>query len=80
MANVLYGQKNTHSLSLNNIIQHTISVKLGTKRSLLVVDMPKGTYDTTKIAEKNAKLILRKTKCDAIKIESNKKILKLLII
>ena len=52
MANVLYGQKNTHSLSLNNIIQHTISVKLGTKRSLLVVDMPKGTYDTTKIAEK----------------------------
>ena len=78
MANVLYGQKNTHSLSLNNIIQHTISVKLGTKRSLLVVDMPKGTYDTTKIAEKNAKLILRKTKCDAIKIESNKKNFKII--
>ena len=33
--------------------------------------MPKGTYDTTKIAE-NVKLILRKTN-DAIKMVANKK-------
>ena len=42
MANVLYGQKNTHKISLDNIIQHTLSVKKGIKKSLLVVDMPKG--------------------------------------
>ena len=78
MANVLYGQKNTHKLSLTNIIQHTLSVKLGTKRSLLVVDMPKGTYETAKIAVKNAKLILKKTKCDAVKIESNNKNFKII--
>ena len=35
MANVLYGQKNTHNISLKNIIQHTQSVKLGVKKSLL---------------------------------------------
>ena len=35
--------------------------------------MPKGTYTNKKIALKNAKLVMRKTKCDAIKIESNKK-------
>ena len=75
---MFYMDKNTHNLSLNNIIQHTLSVKLGTKRSLLVVDMPKGTYKTAKIAEKNAKLILRKTKCDAVKIESNKKNFKII--
>ena len=42
MANVLYGHKNTHQISLENIIQHTSSVRKGVKKSLLVVDMPKG--------------------------------------
>ena len=27
MANVLYGLKNTHAISIDNIIQHTLSVK-----------------------------------------------------
>ena len=73
MANVLYGHKNTHEITLENIIQHTLSVKMGVKKSLLVVDMPKGTYGNTKIALRNAKLIMKKTKCDAVKLESNKK-------
>ena len=73
MANVLYGHKNTHKISLENIIQHTLSVKRGVKKSLLVVDMPKGTYKNIKLAYKNSRLILKKTKCDAVKLESNKK-------
>ena len=73
MANVLYGHKNTHQISLENIIQHTKSVKIGTKKSVLVVDMPKGSYNNIKLAQKNAKLIMKKTKCDAIKLESNGK-------
>ncbi len=73
MANVLYGMKNTHKLSLETIIQHGISVRLGIKKSLLVVDMPKNTYRTPLEAKRNAKKIIRKTKCDAIKIESNNK-------
>ena len=72
MANVLYGHKNTHEISLKNIIQHTLSVKMGIKKSLLVVDMPKGSYKNSKSAIKNAKLVIKKTKCDAIKLESNK--------
>ena len=76
MANVLYGMNNTHSLSLNNIIEHSISVKKGVKKALMVVDMPKGTYKNLIQAKKNANLILKKTKCDAVKIESNKKITK----
>ena len=73
MANVLYAFKNTHKVSLENIIQHSMSVRQGVKKSLLVVDMPKGTYDNRKLAEKNAKLIIKKTGCDAVKLESNKK-------
>ena len=77
MANVLYGMKNTHILSLNTIINHAKSVKEGISKSLLVVDMPKNSYKSINQAKKNAKLILKKTKCDAIKIENNTKNLKI---
>ena len=73
MANVLYGHKNTHKLNLKNILQHTMSVKMGVIRSLLVVDMPKGSYRNIETARKNVKFIINKTKCDAIKLESNGK-------
>ena len=73
MANVLYGHKNTHKISLNNIIQHTLSVRLGIRKSILVADMPKGSYNNQKIAEKNAKKVIKITRCDAIKLESDRK-------
>ena len=78
MANVLYGSKNTHKITLDNIIQHTQSVKKGIQNSLLVADMPKGTYSDLKIAEKNAKLIISLSGCDAVKLESNKKNFKII--
>ena len=78
LANVLYGMKNTHKVSLNTIIQHSISVRKGIKKSLLVVDMPKGSYKNPIQAKKNAKLILKNTKCDAVKIESNNKNFKII--
>ena len=40
--------------------------------------MQKGTYDNVKDEIKNAKMILKKTKCDAVKIESNKKNFKII--
>ena len=52
MANVLYGLENTHKISLENIIQHTLSVRSGVKKSLLVVDMPKNSYSNLKKAER----------------------------
>ena len=73
MANVLYGHKNTHKINLKNIIQHTLSVKMGVKKSLLVVDMPKGSYSNLQSAEKNVKLVIKETGCDAVKLENYKK-------
>ena len=52
MANVLYGMKNTHKITLQNMIQHALSVKRGIKKSLLVVDMPKGSYKNINTAKK----------------------------
>ena len=78
MANVLYGMTNTHNLTLDNIIQHSISVSKGIKKSALIVDMPKGTYSNLLKAKKNAQLIIKKTKCSAVKIESNNKNFKII--
>ena len=72
MANVLYGMRNTHRITLKNIAEHALSVKKGIKNSLLVVDMPKGTYENKLIAKKNAKFLMKFSNCDAVKIESNK--------
>ena len=82
MANVLYGQKNTHIIKIQNIIEHSLSVKKGVRKSLMVVDMPIGTYKTNDQAFKNARLIMNKTGCDAVKLEDNRnnhKIIKYLI-
>jgi len=73
LANTLYGMQNTHNIDIETIINHAKSVRLGVKRSLLVVDMPIGTYKNLVVAKKNANLIIKKSKCDAIKIESNNK-------
>ena len=78
LANVLYGLNNTHKVNLENMIQHTASVRKGIKKSLLVADMPKGSYGNLKLAKKNAKLLMKKTDCDAVKIESNKKNFKII--
>ena len=71
LANVLYGNKTTHDLKLQTMINHAKSVSLGVKKSLVVVDMPKDSYKNPKQAIKNAKRIMKKTRCDAIKIENN---------
>ncbi len=71
LAHVLYGMKNTKNMTLDMMIKHTQSVKLGVKKSLLIVDMPKNTYKNKSVALKNAKKIIHKTRCDGVKLESN---------
>jgi 3-methyl-2-oxobutanoate hydroxymethyltransferase len=75
LGSVLYGMHSTKNVSLDMMINHSISVKKGVKKSLLVVDMPFGTYKNKKIALNNARKILNKTKCDAVKLEGGKSII-----
>ena len=74
LGSVLYNYKSTKEVTLNTMINHSKSARLGVKKSLMVVDMPYNTYRNPKEALKNAKLVMKKTKCDAIKLEGGKKI------
>jgi 3-methyl-2-oxobutanoate hydroxymethyltransferase len=60
------------------MIEHSKSVRLGVKKSLMVVDMPFNTYRNNKEALHNAKKIMSKTKCDAVKLEGGKKIINII--
>ena len=78
LGSVLYNYKSTREVSLDTMIEHSKSVRLGVKESLMVVDMPYNTYRNSKEALKNAKKIMSKTKCDALKLEGGKKIYKII--
>ena len=78
LGSVLYNYKSTRSVTLEMMIEHSKSVRLGIKKSLMVVDMPFNTYKNNKEALKNAKKIMLKTKCDAVKLEGGKKVINII--
>ena len=75
LGSVLYNYSTTRKVTLTEMINHSKSVRLGIKKSLMVVDMPFKTYVTKNLALKNAKKIIKETKCDAIKLEGGKKVI-----
>ena len=75
LGSVLYNYKSTREVTLNTMIEHSKSVRMGIKKSLMIVDMPHNTYRNSKEALKNAKFIMKKTKCDGVKLEGGKKII-----
>ena len=75
LGSVLYNYDTTRKVTLSNMIDHSKSVRQGVKKSLMVVDMPYNTYYTKNLALKNARKIIKETKCDAVKLEGGKKII-----
>ena len=75
LGSVLYNYSTTRKVTLTEMINHSKSVRLGIKKSLMVVDMPHNTYSTKNLALKNAKRIIKETKCDAVKLEGGNKII-----
>ena len=74
LGSVLYNYDTTRKVTLDNMIEHSKSVRMGIKKSLMVVDMPYKTYQNKKEALKNAIKVIKETKCDAIKLEGGSKI------
>ena len=74
LGSVLYNYDTTKKVTLNQMIEHSKSVRKGIKTSLMVVDMPYNTYRNKKEALINAKKIIKSTKCDAVKMEGGTKI------
>ena len=75
LGSVLYNYDTTRKVTLRNMIDHSKSVRSGVKKSLMVVDMPYNTYSSKSSALKNAKKIIKETKCDAVKLEGGKNII-----
>ena len=74
LGSVLYNHNTTRKVTLNNMIEHSKSVRMGVNKSLMVVDMPFESYRNKIEALKNARKIIKASKCDAIKLEGGYKI------
>ena len=75
LGSVLYNYKSTKEVTLETMINHSKSVRLGVQKSIMIVDMPYNTYRNPKEALKNVKLVMKETRCDGVKLEGGKKII-----
>lgn len=67
---VMHGMESTVGVSLEMMLVHGKAVVRGTRKALIVVDMPFGTYEESpNIAFRNAAKIMKETGCGAVKLE-----------
>ena len=67
---VMHGLESTLGVTLNMMITHARAVMRGSKRALVVVDMPFGSYEESPaIAFRNAARVIQETGATAIKLE-----------
>ena len=74
LGSVLYNYKSTRQVTLEKMIEHSKSVRLGISKSLMIVDMPYNTYRNKAEALKNGKKVMKETKCDGVKLEGGLRI------
>jgi 3-methyl-2-oxobutanoate hydroxymethyltransferase len=74
-SNVMAGHETTLPITLDQMIYHASSVIRGVKRSLVVVDLPFGTYQSNSdIALASAIRIMKETGAHAIKLEGGEEV------
>ncbi len=78
LGSVLYNYKTTRKVTLQMMIEHAKSVRLGIKKSLMIVDMPYKTYRNKYEALRNCKKIMKESKCDGVKLEGGIKLKKII--
>lgn len=75
-SNVMAGWETTLPITLDQMIYHGASVVRAVQRSLVVVDMPFGTYQgNSKEALTSAIRIMKETAADAVKLEGGKEVI-----
>ena len=71
---VMHGFESTVPVPLDLMIMHGKAVVRGSRRALVVVDMPFGTYEESpSVAFRNAARIMKETDCGAVKLEGGKR-------
>ena len=67
---VIHGMESTLGVTLDMMILHGKAVMRGSRRALVVVDMPFGSYEESpEIAFRNAARVIQETGCSAVKLE-----------
>ncbi len=74
LGSVVYNYTTTRKVTLKMMLEHTKSVRMGVKKSLLIIDLPYNTYRNKSEALKNSKKAIKATECDAVKIEGGSKV------
>lgn len=70
LGNVILGYKNTIPVTVEDMVHHGAAVKRGAPNTLVLVDMPFMSYQSsTRDALLNAGRIMKETGCDAVKLE-----------
>ena len=72
VGNVVYGMKNTRSVTLEMMRNHGKTIFESSKKAFTIIDMPYNTYQNSKQAFINAKNLLKYTKCQSVKLEVSK--------
>ena len=71
---VMHGLETTVPVTLDMMILQGLAVMRGSRRALVVVDMPFGSYETSKEqAFQSAARVMKETGCGAIKVEGGKR-------
>ena len=75
LGNVVLGYDTTIPVTVEDMIHHGAAVARGAKNSLVVVDMPFLSYQTSVYdAVVNAGKIMKETQCDCVKLEGGKSV------
>ena len=75
-SNIIAGHETTLPITLDQMIYHAQCVVRGTKRAMVVVDMPFGSYQNDSISAVNAAIrILKETGAQAVKLEGGEEII-----
>ncbi len=76
---VVLGHENTLSVTIDEMLHHTRAVRRGTRRALLVADMPYGSYHTD-MSESlhNAMRFVKEAGAEAVKVEGGERRLELI--
>ena len=73
LGTTIYGMKNTQGVTMDMMMHHGKTVFDSSKKAFTVIDMPFNSYRNKREALANAKKLLRYTKCQSIKIETDLK-------
>ena len=74
LGNVMHGYQSTLPVTLEMMILHGQAVMQGSQQSLVVVDMPFGTYEGSKEqAFDSAVRVMKETRCGAVKLEGGER-------